>query len=177
MSRRGWNPCQICSAVTNKPKGHVCDECVRKVRAYDRMQTESAIGMAKIARPWALHAVSTYPFGREREEAERHMAALLMAFPKYEKAHGELPLVDPTHSKTQARMGLRLHEYSGNSVVPASAAQLLADLPQVIYRCVQAAHRTGKAEGTDLLAQLAAGELTSADFEERAGIRSGRHGK
>jgi hypothetical protein len=49
MTRRGFNPCLICHTEAAGPKGGtVCDECVRKVKAYDELRAQSIAGTVAV---------------------------------------------------------------------------------------------------------------------------------
>jgi hypothetical protein len=79
------------------------------------------------------------------------------------------------HGYTDVKPQLRVPDgfYDGGReprAIPAEQAQAVADLALAIRAALGEAKKSGISEGSDLLMQLAAGELTSREFEQRAGI-------
>jgi hypothetical protein len=179
MTRRGENPCLICRELASGPKGGtVCPECVRKVEAYDAMREQAHRGAVSIR-------LRQYPYvpsssgGMRRDEKATQLENLLRDL--------RLALDRPSTRRgwgTWAAPGELAPEFEGKPRergmvedrdqtafnVDARLAQFLLDLEPMIQHAIREAEENGKKQGSNLLAQLAAGELTSAEFEKRAGI-------
>lgn len=179
MSRRGCNPCLICSDLTRGPKGGVvCPECIDKVRHYDAVMARLASGKLRIDLP-------TYPFvpgrGRaegnsDREFLDQLLRELREALPRpwapaYMDRPPEAPAprADEAGIKRRVRYSHEARDYQPFNV-PAELAQFLIDLEPAIFHALHEAHSEGKREGSNLLAQLAAGNLTTDEFHRKAGI-------
>lgn len=180
-TRRGYNPCIIegCEEVGGGAKGTVvCSECRRKIADYDKMRDKLLSGRVSVRLP-------TYPFvpGRNLanksgarsalDEILRDMRKLLPqpARPEYRwytTAPGELAPAFEGEARFK-------HIITTDNItvynVPEELAQFLIDIEPALQRALVEAEEDGKLQGTNLLAQLAAGNLTSDEFEKKAGIQ------
>lgn len=160
MSRRGRNPCLICSTEALGPKdGTVCQACIEKVKFYDELTASKEHTVMALPDSWT----TVYPLrGDKRKPLERHLIALYRSFPEVRYEYDALSLV---HPQGVSPMGSGPRECF--RLVPKKTAAVLADLQRLIYETMRAANAEGLEDGANLLAQLNAGTLTSADFEEQ----------
>lgn len=192
MSRRGVNPCLICGESAPGPKGGtVCAECTRKVSAYDALRARAIDGTVAIQLP----AYPSIPGARRPFEGDGVNPELP---PEQCNARGRLELLlrelrrafDRPASRWQSplpgegnvrdlqprlpqaeRAGWQAYDRTRERYnVPEALAQVLVDLDPFLHAALREAEEEGKRQGSDLLASLAAGDLTNQDFERRAGI-------
>lgn len=176
---RGRNPCLICAAITSGPRGGaVCDTCKRKVRCYD------AAVAPKPDESWLALPTSWTRVGSDVDDLERALVTLYRAFPE---ADGEdVPHAQSPYASSfdkDRRLEQKFDDggrYDAGGVKPrrmlASVAAAIRPLQQLIERAIDDAHKRGVREGTNLLAQLNAGELTNKAFDERVAYYERRRG-
>lgn len=192
MNRRGVNPCLVCSEPAPGPKGGtVCAECRRKVAGYDDLRARSIEGTIAILlstypsvpgarRPFGADALSPEVAAEQcnaRGRLELLLRELRTALDRpAAQWHSPLPgegnvrdvqprLVGDERSRWLAHDRNR-ERYN----VPEALAQVLVDLDPFLHAALREAEEEGKRQGSNLLASLAAGDLTNHEFERRAGI-------
>lgn len=179
--RRGYNPCIIegCEEMGSGPKGTVvCSECRRKIKDYDKLRDRGLEGRVSIVLP-------TYPYIPGRSLAG-HDSARTGLDKLLRELRDTLPQpARPEHRWYTTAPGEKAPEFEGKPRfkyvisrdggtifnVPEPLAQFLVDIEPAIQQAVKEAEEDGKLQGTNLLAQLAAGNLTSDEFEKKAGIQ------
>jgi hypothetical protein len=161
-----WDPCHACGDEGNRPKNSVCGKC-RSIfeRALRREAEVAAAGEDVIVR-----------------SCER---AYAMPYLRHETARG-----DPSGENPIRKPMLRLSEVISEPAIhatdaqdlwgdgrydwvtyrrmPRAAFEAMRDAYDAIGKALTAAHREGHREGRDLLLQLAAGEITNDEFNDRA---------
>ncbi len=186
MTRRMWHPCLVCGVECEGPKGGtVCSECRRKVAAYDATRLDiSRDHVAVRLRSPYVEGRNNFPHGitvdgcnaNQEAGARARLQALLeelhSSFDKpavrmYSLPKGEARKYEGEPRLTEAEAPRRAYEGQYYNV-PESLAQFFVDLPWFINAALLEARAEGKAKGVNLLSQLAAGTLTSAEFETRA---------
>lgn len=179
MSRRGTNPCLVCAEPAAGPKGGVvCVECRRKVEDYDVMRARFLDGSVCIR-------LSQYPYvpGRGRESPKRQQLDDLLRELRSSldrptnrrgwacwPAPGEL--ANEFEGKARERGVIEGRDFMPYNV-DARLAQFLIDLEPMLQQALREAEEDGKRQGSNLLAQLAAGNLTTDEFHKKAGIVQG----
>ena len=162
-----YNQCIICGNDYRGNKGLACPECHKIVKDHHARLAAGENDLATVRLPciWM-----TLGFTDESKVVEK---LLVSVFNTFTEIHGTsataLPSVHPSIERPNRRSDDCPTRYRA---VPVSMAQALVDLPNAIYNAYLAGEKKGLAQGRNLLAQLAAGELTSREFEHRAGITS-----
>ncbi|HEU0197088.1 MAG TPA: hypothetical protein VFQ88_07770 [Nevskiaceae bacterium] len=165
---RGYNPCVVCGEVHRVAKGHVCSVCIGKIRAYDALVADHDRGLVSIeidASP-NVHGAFSSVRGSAAERLESLLRELRDAASPPTVEHVQIPA--PPHEPQRTGYRRMPQTYLN---VPAGLAKFFLDLEPLINMAIDEAEARGKREGTNILASLAAGELTNADFERKAGIR------
>lgn len=192
MTRRGFNPCLICQTEASGPKsGTVCGECIRKVSAYDELRARSIVGTVAVRlpaypnvpgarRPFAEASLDAAAAEREcnaRGRLELLLRELRSALDRpasrwNDVLPGEGNRRDLTPRLTPAeQIAWKAHDRNQEIyTVPEGLAQVLVDLDPFLQAALREAEADGKRQGSNLLASLASGDLTSTEFERRAGI-------
>lgn len=169
-------PCLVCGTDTLGPKaGTVCNECRRKVKDYDELRASLQVGQVSITLP--LYPKLHYPSANrhpKREQLETLMRTLRQQLDQprrrdslyyYSHAPGE------TAPKFEGKPTLERKHYGSTDYttfnVDERLAQVLLDLEPMISEAMEESEAIGKSNGTNLLAQLANGTLTSPDFEKK----------
>lgn len=187
---KGYNTCICCNESQVKgAKGAVCcDECKRKVREHGHAHQRMLVGRERVnldRHPYLPGYAE--PFDRDRAPPaagakgynERGRLRWLLT-----DLRSQLPESDWHHRSeyadeqdlplAEARPEFASDRYDMHGkptyIVPAPFGRFLAELDTAIARALNEAVADGKAQGTNLIAALAAGELTNADFEKKAGI-------
>ncbi|HEX7324294.1 MAG TPA: hypothetical protein VF292_02930 [Rhodanobacteraceae bacterium] len=173
---RGYNPCAVCGEVHRVPKGHVCGKCINKIGAYDAAVAAFNQAHERVAlwpRPYVPGSRYSDPEdGGNPLNARARLERLL--YELRETAKGGATGVRETQRKTrEPHTGSRPTYYDAPARidVPAELAQFFLDIEPLIVAALGEAKADGEREGSNLLAELAAGKLTNADFERKAGIR------
>ncbi len=168
---RGRNPCLICTTPTDGPKGGVvCDRCRQKVADYDVALAEFKAGTVTVRMD--RHQWVAY-FGRESMKVSDELSQVLKSLLAGLRAPatGAYGFARPDERHADAINETIRGSHEGSPyLAPVSLGLPLTRLRGCINAAITAAYTSGKADGADLLAQLAAGELTTAEFEEKAGI-------
>lgn len=190
--RRGINPCLICAEEATGPKGGtVCPECVRKVNAYDELRAKTVTGTVAVRLPAypsipggkhdfnvvdvaAAHAdPSTNARGRLElllRELRRALDKPAQRWSETLPGEGNRLDVKPRLSPSELTNWRTYDRTSELYNVPEALAQVLVDLDPFLHAAFRESEEDGKRQGSNLLASLAAGDLTNSDFERRAGI-------
>jgi hypothetical protein len=161
---RNINKCIICDGDYAGKKGLACPQCHKIVKDHHAMM---AAGNSELARVELSSSWESVGSGTEADQVGKLLVSVFNSFPEvnYTTA-SRLKSVEPTIQRNSFSRGGPVKFRA----VPMAIAQALADLPGAIYNANRAAEASGLQKGRNLLAQLAAGELTNNDFERRAGI-------
>jgi hypothetical protein len=171
---RTRKPCPGCGKANGlwREAGTVCNECRRILSAY-RLRLKAAqapkkSGEVRLAVPTAAHWLPYLmhggePFGRDAR------AQFQKAFLDLTTAISTTPIMD----RYKVGMGWDAEELiepkrsdAGIGTFPVGVVDPLRRLYAAANLLAQIAYRQGHEEGTNLLAQLASGERTVADFNE-----------
>lgn len=162
---RNINQCIICGNDYRGKKGAACVECHKIVKDHHAMLAAGDSELAAVRLPCSWVTVG---FSEESKVVEKLLVSVFNTFTEVDYTTAtSMPSVSTTIRKANASQS---DCPTTHRAVPTSMAQALADLPNAIYNAYLAAEKRGVEQGRNLLAQLAAGELTSRDFERRAGI-------
>lgn len=170
-TKRGINPCTICGELVSGPRGVCCSHCRKKAADYDRLVAERERTSQAVGLPSGWISLSSWTADSRKLESHlvRYFDALPLSTRQGEwgfdaKAADVKATVKMRRDSTQPCQSRKLR------VAPPGAAEFLADLYALTDNALEAAYAKGKADGNDLLAALNRGELTTTDFERRAGI-------
>jgi len=171
--RRGYNPCIICGELCSGPKDSTaCPECRSKVERCDELEAARDAAGESVAL-WEGWISLIGAGGKTEETLEKLIARLHSSLPYGSQRYR----CDDAEIKPTVEFGLKMSDRMYGQqrrlkIAPAGFGQFLADLHPLVYNALNEARVKGKQEGANLLAQLAAGELTTPEFERRAGITS-----
>lgn len=160
---RNRNTCIICENPYQGNKGLACPECHQIVNDHHQRIRDGSTSTCRVLLQDRWVYIGTEPSAKR---VEKMLIALFNGFPA-------IPWNASGYADVKPLLPIPDGFYAGGRearAVPAAQSQAIADLVLAIRAALMAAEKSGIKEGRNLLAQLAAGELTNQDFERRAGI-------
>lgn len=176
MSRPGFTkaPCHGCGSTFGRPKDALCQYCRTSFDLAKRLEKDVGDNPDRVVldakeRSYAMPTINMPGASRDAVRKAFHDLALLISQPTTEHAY----LREAAGIDGGALWPFRRYESrSGDWKLSRTFDRRTAEALHAVYAAVQegaeAARAEGHKAGTNLLMQLAAGEITSDSFNERA---------
>lgn len=179
-ARKGYTfePCPGCGSVDEiypRPKTGVCEKCRLILDAHARQVSD----LAKKSDVMSMYAIPEYPHWLPYipSYSDKQKNVIREGFWKLGMAVSDVNIKDlpenkerlfkPNITDTQPWVAYHPKDYR---LMYSHVAENLRALFDDVRAELHAAYSQGKTDGTNLLAMLNNGELTTSDFEKRAGI-------